>query len=212
MTDLSSPNMQRIFKSVHRLNVSLYIVMLLIMLSGIGLAVLMATRLGNYYGGLDWAQITYIVILGITFLFAIAVLALNLWTRKPYKSALATYVADTFAMHETVLKGGKNVEVEMYFIGDKLTIAKQGCEELIYFDLAPIRRYSGSCTYIFSLVKKYLYAYYGVNAKKDGYYSVAVTDAIGGKPRVFKAVEGGEATKDCAKNVFVVRGDIALEN
>ena len=55
MSELSSPHMQRIIRSVHRLNISLYAVMLLIMLSGVGLSVLMATRFGDYYGGFDWA-------------------------------------------------------------------------------------------------------------------------------------------------------------
>lgn len=203
--------MQRMFKSVQRLNFSLYVIMVLIMLSGIGLAVLMPTRFGDYYGGFDWAHITYIVMLAVTFIYAVAVLILNLWTRKPYRNALIAYVAETFAQNEDILKGGKNVEIELYFIGDRLTVAKQGSQELIYFDLSSIKNYYSVCSNLFSLVKKYLFAYYGANCKKDGYYSVAVTDAINKKPKVIKVVEGGETVKDCAKNPFVVRAFIAYE-
>ena len=210
MTDLSSPQMQRICKSTQRLNVSLYIVMLLIMLSGIGLIVLMSTSLGDYYGGLDWAQITYIVLLALMFLYALAVFGLNLWIRKPYRSMIQAYVADTFAAHADILKGGKNVEISVYLIGDRLTVAKQGVEELIYFDLSSVKKYYSVCANVTSLVKKYLIAYYSANCAGDGYYSVAVTDSINKKNKVYRVVEGGAAVTDCAKNPFVKRGYISL--
>lgn len=212
MTDLSSPQMQRIFKSVHRLNVSLYVVMVLIMLTGIGLGILMSTRFGDYYGGFDWAQITYIVMLGVTFLYALAVLGLNFWTRKPYRTTLVAFVAETYSAHEKTLCGGKNVEVSIYLIGDKITVAKQGEEDLIYFDISSVKNYYSVCAYISSLVKKYLWAYYWANAEKDGYYSVCIADAINKKSKVSKVIEGGKAVKDCSKNPFVKYGYLSAED
>ncbi len=210
MTDLSSPQMQRLFKSVHRLNISLYVVMLLIMLSGIGLAALMTTRFGSYYGGLDWAQITYIVLLSVTFLYALVVLALNLLTRKPYKEAMCAYIAGALGSRSSILAGGKNVEISLYLIADRLCVAKQGSEELIYIDLAPVKGYYSVCSRIISLVKKYLTAYYTANVQTGGYYSVVITDVIGTKAKIHKVAEGGAAVCDCTRNPFVKEGYISL--
>lgn len=209
MTDLSSPEMQRIFKSVRRLNLSLYAVMLLIMLSGIGLAVVGLTGAIGYYGELDWAQITYIVMLAVTFAYAVAVLVLNLLTRKPYRNALCSYVAESFKGHESTLAGGKNVEVEIYLIGDRICVAKQGSEDLIYFDLSAVKRYYNVCAYAASLVKKYLTAYYCATCAKGGYYSVTVTEAINKKPKILKVVEKGAPAKDISKNPFIVNGYVS---
>lgn len=200
--------MQRIFKSIRRLNVCLYAVMLLIMLTGIALAVVGLTRVTGYYGVMDWAQITYIVMLAATFLYSIVVLILNLRTRKPYNEALEAYVAEGFEASGEALKGGKNVEISVYLIGDKLTVAKQGEENLIYFDLVSVKKYYNVCAKITSLVKKYLTAYYCVNCESGGYYSVAITDAINNKPKIAKVAENGAPVKDVSKNPFVVNGKI----
>ena len=208
MTDLSSSEMQRIFKSIRRLNVCLYAVMLMIMLTGIALAVVGLTRVTGYYGVMDWAQITYIVMLAATFVYSIVVLILNLRTRKPYNDALTDYVAEGFEASGETLKGGKNVEISVYLIGDRLTVAKQGVEEPVYFDLTSVKKYYNVCAKITSLVKKYLTAYYSVNCTEGGYYSVTVTDAINKKPKIARVVENGAPVKDCSKNPFVVNGKI----
>lgn len=208
MTDLSSSEMQRIFKSIRRLNVCLYAVMLLIMLTGIALAVVGLTRVTGYYGVMDWAQITYIVMLAATFVYSVIVLIINLRTRKPYNEALTDYVAEGFKASGETLAGGKNVEISIYLIGDRLTVAKQGVEEPDYFDLTAVKKYYNVCAKITSLVKKYLTAYYSVNCESGGYYSVTVTDAINKKPKIAKVVENGAPVKDCSKNPFVVNGKI----
>lgn len=210
MDKLSSPRMQRIFKSIRRLNISLYAVMLLLMLSGISLCVLMSTRFGNYYGGLDWAQIAYIVILAITFVYSAAVLILNLTTRKPYKAALRAYIASVFSAQEDILKGGADVEIAIYLLGDRLCVARQGEERLIYIDLSSVRNYYSVCSDIASLIKKYLAAYYGVNADGEGYRSAVIVNSAGGKAKAIKAVEGGAPVKDLARNPFVKYGYLHL--
>jgi len=211
MTDLSSPEMQRIFKSVRRLNVNLYAVMLLIIVSCIGLAVISLTGVIGYYGGLDWAHITYVVMLAATTVYAVIILILNLRTRKPYRDALCTYVAEIFSAHSETLKGGKNVEIETYLIGDRLCVAKQGSEDLIYFDLTAVKKYYNVCSAVFVLIKKYIAAYYTLTFEQGGYYSVTLTDAINGKPKIMRIVEGGAPAVKCDKNPFVANGYITAD-
>lgn len=208
MTDLSTPEMQRIFKSVRRLDISLYIIMCLIMLSGIGLAVVGLTRVVGYANKMDWAQILYIVMLAATFVYSVIVLILNIRIRKPYREALLQYVADGFSGQAQVLEGGKNVEISIYLIGDRLAVAKQGAEDLIYFDLSSVKKYYNVCANVTSLVKKYLTAYYFANCTDGGYYSVVITDAINKKPKIIKVVEDGAPVKDCSKNKYIISGII----
>lgn len=197
--------MQQTIKSLRRLDTCLYAVLVLLLITCVSLNVFVALSAQNPGTGLSWAQILYIVVLSATLVYGVVMEVVIHRVRKPYVKDMQQFVTDTFEAHEDTLKGGKNVEVSIYLVGEKLTVAKQGSEDLIYFDLAPVKKSSNVCGFVLSLVKKYLSAYY-VNNLADGYYSVAVTDAVS-KPKVKKVIENGAPVKPKARNPFLKAAD-----
>lgn len=204
--DLRSPHMQSLFKKMQRTSLATNFIMCVVTVLCAAIAIWSAVKMPRRVA-VTWAEILFLILLGLIVALGVALVAFGWLTRKPYVRLMHRFVAQGFEEHPALFAGG-NASFEVVLVGDKLTVMRAGCDDFAQFDFDPIKNFTGVCASTAGKVKKYIRDYYFLHAAEKGADSVLLEDRIARNPKVRRLVEGGKPVKDCSRSYFVKHGFI----
>ncbi|MDE7380188.1 MAG: hypothetical protein K2N14_03955 [Clostridia bacterium] len=205
MIDLSSPEMQRTFKKLQRTSLTTNILMCAFTAFGIGITI-WASTLGPR-DSMTWAETTFFVLIGLIILFFAGILAWEFIIRKSYKRSIFKYLAQGFYSQEKLLNGTE-VTLELMLAGDKLAVMRHGEQDVLQFDLAPVKSYTSVCAYIVRCSKVFLREYYFNAAQHNALGNVELIDNVHGKTKKTVLIENGVAANSCKSGYCIKNGII----
>ncbi len=200
MIDLSLRENRALFKKLQRLNAANNVLMCVISVVSAALAIWALSAQSGSRNPFDWAEILLLVLIGTVVVLGVLFLALQFKIRKPYNNLIYGAVAEAFK--DKKLLNGDKVELELVLVGDKLTLFRQGTDEVVQLDLSPVKTYTSVCAALCDRMKKYVYSYYFINGAAD----VVLHDKINRKEKVYRVVENGKPLKNCKNGYFIKNG------
>ncbi len=205
MTDLSSPQMQATFKKLRLTSI--------ITNAAMGVATVVFTAIAVRVtinaprtAGMSWAEILFLVLLGVIFACALAIAIFEIKLGKPYEYALHSFIAEGFYAHKAMLTGGGEAVYELMLAGDKLVIMRYGLSELAEFDLSPVKAYATVCAGTVKKAEKFLLQYFYLKGAELNFTDVTIKNSVKKKARVRTVLRGGQPVKNYSRGYFIKRG------
>lgn len=199
MTDLSSPEMQSIFKKLQRTTIVTNVIMVAITLAAAGVAI-WASTLGPR-DSTDWAEIFFFILLGLIMAYLCFIIVWEFLLRIKNKRYLCTFISEGYRAVPELTAGG-DAKFELLLVGDKLTVMREGCEKYVQYDLSPVKSFTGVCANIVRLSKLYLVDFYCAQDTEgktltgtSGVNSVTLCDKVRGKNKILVIKEDGKPRK-----------------
>lgn len=209
MTDLSSPEIQAVFKKLQRTTIITNVIMCVVTVAAAGVAI-WASTLGPR-DSTDWAEILFFVLIGLIFVYFCFVIVWEVRLRIKCKRYLCSFIAEGYATEPSLTAAG-DAAYELMLVGDKLTVMRTACQnsaangadgKYIQFDLSCVKTFTGVCANLARYARDYLTAYYTVRGGAD---EVKITDNIHGNAKIRTVVKGGTVCKQLFPNAFVKWG------
>lgn len=201
MIDLSSPELQAIFKKLKRTSLFASIIMAAFTIGCATLAIWAAVTIPKSKG-MGWAETLFLVLLGVIVAFLLTIFIFEFVLHKPYMRTVYKYIAEGFEGADGILEGEYST-ISMMLAGDKLTVMREENGKVAQFDLSPVKSFTSVCSFIVSGAKRYICDYYFVNGAK----SVILKDSVRGKEKVKIIANETKKIKD-RKNSYFIRSGI----